>query len=244
MFRSLIFASSLAVVASPALAAAAPVDFHNTIVFSIYTVALGLMALVLLLALVGRQRILAATALCGLATVLISFGIHPAFAQASIAGAVSTGALAQPATDTAIVTVPYGTWLTSGAAGVQEIVVSIIMGLIAFAGRKLPKAVGAVLKGLLTQQLVERAIAFGMNTVTGAVNGRRLDVSVGNVVLANALNYAITHAPEWFVKWVGGASAIRDHIIALLPMDAESTLQASTPTAQGTTTSDPVKLLG
>lgn len=172
-----------------------------------------------------------------LAALALACACSPALAQAS-------AAVAQPATDTAVVTVPYGTWLTSGAAGIQEIVVSIVMAVIAFACRKLPAVIGTVLKGILTQQLVERAISFGMNTVTGAVANKTLDVSVGNTVLANALNYAVTHAPEWFIKWVGGASAIRDHIIALLPMEADASLQASTPTALGATTSDPVRSLG
>ncbi|MGT2487985.1 hypothetical protein ACU4GA_22930 [Methylobacterium oryzae CBMB20] len=55
--------------------------------------------------------------------------------------------VAQPATDTAVVTVPLGTWLASYAAGIQEIVDSLVMGLIAFACRKLPAALGTVIKG-------------------------------------------------------------------------------------------------
>jgi hypothetical protein len=63
-------------------------------------------------------------------------------------------------------------------------------------------------------------------------------------VLANALNYAVAHAPAWFISWAGGASAIRDHIIALLPQDADASLASSTPTALGATTADPVRSLG
>lgn len=160
------------------------------------------------------------------------------------AHAQTAATVAQPATDTAVVTVPLGTWLASYAAGIQEIVVSLVMGLIAFACRKLPAALGTVIKGVLTQQLVERAIAFGFNTVQGAAEGMKLSVDVRSTVLANALNYAVQHAPEWFIKWVGGTSAIRDHIIALLPQDPDASLAHATPTAVGPTTADPVRSLG
>lgn len=156
-----------------------------------------------------------------------------------VAYAQAVAVVAQPATDTAVVTVPYGTWLTSGAAGIQEIVVSIVMAVIAFACRKLPAAIGTVLKSILTQQLVERAIAFGMNTVTGAAKDKVLSVPVGNAVLANALNYVLEHAPAWFVKWTGGEAAIRDHIIALLPVAPDASLANATPTA-----TDPVAANG
>ncbi|AWB21259.1 hypothetical protein DA075_10330 [Methylobacterium currus] len=163
-----------------------------------------------------------ACALCLSTPLALSAG--PALAQAA-------ATVAQPATDTAVVTIPYGSWLTSAAAGIQEIVVSVIMAVIAFACRRLPAAIGAVVRGLLTQQLVERAIAFGMSTVAGAAAGKTLSVPVGNAVLANALNYAVEHAPGWFLKWAGGEQAIRDHIIALLPMDQDASLAPATSTA-------------
>lgn len=205
---------------------------------SLFSIALGLSLIVLLLSALWRRPVLMATALCTIATVCFGFGMHPAFAQAASA------TVAQPATDTAVVTVPLGTWLASYAAGIEEIVVSLIMGLIAFACRKLPAAAGAVIKGLLTQQLVERAIAFGFNTVQHASADAKIEVNVRSEVLANALNYAVQHAPEWFLKWVGGPNAIRDHIIALLPVDYASSLAHATPTATNSrTTNDPVKTL-
>lgn len=173
----------------------------------------------------------------------LAFAVAPVLMPLA-AYAQTAATVAQPATDTAVVTVPLGTWLASYAAGIQEIVVSLIMGLIAFACRRLPAAAGSVIKGILTQQLVERAIAFGFNTVQGAAEGMKLSVDVRSTVLANALNYAVQHAPEWFIKWVGGTSAIRDHIIALLPQDPDASLAHATPTAVGPTTADPVRSLG
>lgn len=170
----------------------------------------------------------------GLLVVFAIFSV-PAAALAQVATTV-----AQPANDTAIVTVPYGSWIGSLAASFQEIVVSLVMVVITFALRNVPAAIGNILKGILTQQVVEKGVAFGFNTVAGATKGATLSFDVGNAVLANALNYVVTHVPAWLLTWVGGTNAIRDHIIALLPMDANASLATSTPTAAGPTTTAPV----
>ena len=102
-----------------------------------------------------------------------------------------------------------------------------------------PASIGAVLKGLITQQLVEKAISFGVNTVAGAAKGKTLTFDVGNQVLANALNYVVEHTPGWLLAWTGGVNAIRDHIIALLPVEDGASLATSTPTAAGPTTTAP-----
>ena len=236
MTRAILAALALACVCTPVLAAPT-VDLHHAFATGFFVMTLGCAAVALLLCLVRPRPILGVVGIACLAIVYVC-GLAPAFAQAAAA------TVAQPATDTAVVTVPLGTWIASYAAAAQEIVVALIMALITFACRKLPAAAGSVVKGILTQQLVERAIAFGMSTVSGAMKDKTLSVSVGNAVLANALNYVVQHAPEWFVKWAGGPNAIRDHIIALLPMEADASLASSTPTALGTTTSDPVRSLG
>lgn len=238
MNRIALAALALACVCSPAMAAAAPpFEPVRAIQTTLFVMTFGAWGLALVLCVVRRQPIPAIMAAVMVAALVIGFGSNPASAQ-------TAATVAQPAKDTAVVTVPLGTWLASYAAGIQEIVVSLVMGLIAFACRRLPAAAGSVIKGILTQQLVERAIAFGFNTVQGAADGMKLSVDVRSTVLANALNYAVQHAPEWFIKWVGGTSAIRDHIIALLPQDPDASLAHVTPTAVGPTTADPVRSLG
>lgn len=156
---------------------------------------------------------------------------------------IATATVAQPATDTAVVTVPLGIWIASYTSAAVEVVTALVMGLLTIAFRHMPAALVAILKGLLTRELVERSLSFGFNTVADAVKGKALQVHVANQVLANALRYAVAHAPEWFIRWVGGADALRDHIIALLPVADGGTLAASTPTALGLTNADPVKTL-
>ena len=236
MNRIAFAALALACACSPALAAA-PFDPHRALMASFFTFFIGAGTLAIIVATLRRMHLVGVVNALVVIMLLFSAVAHPAFAQ-------TAATVAQPATDTAVVTVPLGTWLASYAAGIQEIVVSLVMGLIAFACRRLPAAAGSVIKGILTQQLVERAIAFGFNTVQGAAANVHLDVNVRSTVLANALNYAVQHAPEWFIKWVGGTSAIRDHIIALLPQDPDASLAHATPTAVGPTTADPVRSLG
>ena len=153
--------------------------------------------------------------------------------------AQAAATVAQPATDTAVVTVPLGTWIASYAQAAVEIVTALVMAAVTWGLRRLPASIGAVLKGLITQQLVEKAISFGVNTVAGAAKGKTLTFDVGNQVLANALNYVVEHTPGWLLAWTGGVNAIRDHIIALLPVEDGASLATSTPTAAGPTTTAP-----
>ena len=223
MNRVLLAALALACVCSPTMAAANPAfDASRMFAHALFAIVLGA---AMLGAIFGFARLMRCVGIAAvLAVLLLGTGAHPALANVA-------QTVAQPATDTAVVTIPYGSWLTSAAAGIQEIVLSVIMAVIAFACRRLPAAVGAVIKGLLTQQLVERAIAFGVSTVAGATAGKTLSVPVGNAVLANALNYVVSHAPGWFLTWAGGEQAIRDHIIALLPMEEAASLAPATSTA-------------
>lgn len=170
---------------------------------------------------------------------LVALAIVLGGVNASLADAAAA-TVAQPATDTAVVTVPLGTWVASYASAAVEIVSAFVMAAVAFACRRLPAGVGAIVKGLVTQALVEKAIGFGMNTVAGATKGKALTFDVGNAVLANALNYAVAHVPGWLLSWTGGSAAIRDHIIALLPIEEGHSLATSTPTAAGPSNSVPV----
>lgn len=233
MNRIVFAALALACACSPALAAAPPADLYRGLVTSLFVMSLGAVTLTALLCFVQRQPLLGLVAAVTVAAVVAGFGMHPALAD-------TAATVAQPATDTAVVTVPLGTWIASYASAIVEVVTSVVMLLVAYALRSLPAGIATVLKGLITQQLVERAISFGMNTVAGAAKDKVLSFDVSNAVLANALNYLVTHFPGWLVSWMGGADAIRDHIIALMPVAADASLATSTPTAAGPTTTAPV----
>lgn len=128
-----------------------------------------------------------------LAALALACACSPVLAQ-------TAATVAQPATDTAVVTVPLGTWVASYAQAAAEIVTAIVMAAITWGLRRLPASIGAVVKGLITQQLVEKAISFGVNTVAGAAKDKALTFDVGNQVLANALNYVVEHTPGWLTE--------------------------------------------
>ena len=143
MNRIALAALALACVCSPALAATGqPFDLSRAAGHGVTVLLLGL-ALIGALICAARRAPGLTLAAVALAVAAIGLGAHPALAQ-------TAATVAQPATDTAVVTVPLGTWLASYAAGIQEIVVSLVMGLIAFACRRLPAAAGSVIKGILT----------------------------------------------------------------------------------------------
>ncbi|GAN52634.1 hypothetical protein ME121_6812 [Methylobacterium sp. ME121] len=232
MNRIAFAALALACACSPALAdLGQPFDLSRAAGHGVMVLLLGS---ALIAALICAARRLPGMTLAAVALVVavVSLGVHPAFAQAA-------ATVAQPATDTAVVTVPLGTWIASYAQAAVEIVTAVVMAAITWGLRRLPASIGAVVKGLITQQLVEKAISFGVNTVAGAAKDKTLSFDVGNAVLANALNYVVEHTPGWLLSWTGGVNAIRDHIIALLPVEDGASLATSTPTAAGPTTTAP-----
>lgn len=120
-------------------------------------------------------------------------------------------------TNTTVV-VPYGTWLDQVLAAIQSSLAIIITAVIAWAFRNFPKAVVDILRTLQAEQMLMRAAEYGINATRGAVKGKSLDIDVGNEVIAKAVQYAINNAPGWLITWLGGESAIRDKIIARIPL--------------------------
>jgi hypothetical protein len=131
------------------------------------------------------------------------------------------------------VQIPYGDWVSSiltwllGVAGIAA----------AWLLRRLPATIVSALdaiSGALGQgranELLEKAITYGINTTAGAIRGKTLTVKVGMEVLERALEYAVRHAPA-FVAWAGGAIAVREKIIARLDLEADAELPAPKPPA-------------
>lgn len=121
-------------------------------------------------------------------------------------------------TNTTVV-VDYGDWLDKLLAWVQTAAGVIVATLVAWAFRALPQSVVSILRTLQIEQVLKRAADYGINITRGAVQGKSLTVDVGNKVVAEALQYAIDNAPRWLIAWAGGPDAIRDKLIARIPMD-------------------------
>lgn len=147
----------------------------------------------------------------------------PALMAVMPAAAVLLGdpitALAQTAEDTTV-TIPIDGWLQAAGEFIGPLLAAAALWLI----RKLPAQIAAVLMTMRVDQLLEKAISYGINAVVGATKDRPLTVDVGNAVVKQALQYVVDHAPTYLVSWMGGAEAIRQMIIARLEVQASASL--------------------
>lgn len=143
-----------------------------------------------------------------------------ALAAASILAFTAMPALAQLVTETApgTVTIPWGDWITA----LQTILVTAIMGAITWILAMLPASIRTFFQTQQVEQVLRRAVDYGVNAVAGAAKGKKLDVKVGNEVLAAALQYAIDNAPKLVAKL--GESNIAEKIIARLDLDEKATV--------------------
>jgi hypothetical protein len=130
-------------------------------------------------------------------------------------------AFAQEATET--VSIPYGAWIETSAGAVATFILAVIGWLM----RKLPASVVDILKTMKAEQLLAKAVDYGINAVAGATKGKTLTVNVGNAVVANAVQYAVDNAPGWLVKWLGGPEAIAAKIIARLNLEEAAAVTTS-----------------
>lgn len=130
------------------------------------------------------------------------------------------------AADSTSVSIPVGDWLQQGSAILAGLAASRVLWLIA----RLPPAWSAAAKAAALDQLLTKAIDYGINAVAGAEKGKTLSVNVGNAVLATALQYAVTHGPEWLLAWAGGKSLVAQKLVARLPLEgAASVVHADVP---------------
>jgi hypothetical protein len=144
-----------------------------------------------------------------------------AFASACLlclgmASAASAGDAAAP---TSIV-VPWGAWVSSALASLGSIAIAFLSFVVA---RWAP----AYVKVLLTDDVIAKAVNYGIGAVEGAVHGKTLTLETTNLVLAAAEQYAVASAPA-ISKWLG--ANLRPLILAKLsalgvvPADASADL--------------------
>jgi hypothetical protein len=153
-------------------------------------------------------RFIAAMVLVLVATLYAGAFINLAHAQDAVA----------PSTE---IIIPWGNWLSDAASTV----VMVVGAIVAWGLRLLPARILAVVQTAQLDQLLLKAIDFGVNKTAGASKGRELNIDVANSVLAESLQYAITNAPGWMVAWAGGELALRDKIIARLEVKADVALK-------------------
>lgn len=132
---------------------------------------------------------------------------------------VSAPAWAAEAIADSHITIPIGDWLSELLVPLFAAIAGIITWLI----RKLPSAAKAWLDTLRIEQLLDRAIAYGLNSVAGAAKGRTLTVDVHLPVLAYVLQYALDRIPATLLKWVGGPTSLAEMIWSRLDVDDTAT---------------------
>lgn len=124
----------------------------------------------------------------------------------------SAGAMAA---DDTVVTVPVGSWVDHAAG----LIATVLGALVVWGLRLLPASIQQILRTAQAEQLLDKAINYGVNAVADATRDKTLSVNVGNAVVAQSLQYAIDHGPGWMIDWLGGEAAIRQKIIARLDLE-------------------------
>ena len=174
--------------------------------------------------------------------------LKTAITAATIFLVLAAAAFAQAAATTAVV-VPIGNWAAESLPAIAEILGTLITIIVAWALRFLPSAFKQYITATMVaqaEQVLQRAIDYGIAAIAGATKDRQLTVDVSNSVIASALQYVISHAPDYLITWMGGEAKIVSMIIArlvnLLP-DSSKVVNSSivaAPMPPGTATTTPV----
>lgn len=132
-----------------------------------------------------------------------------------------TPALADAAQDNSLLattlTIPYGSIL----AQLAPALIAIAAAIFTFSWRLLPGPVAALASAIHIDDLLQKAIASGINSIAGAAAGETLKIDVVNPVLGKALEYVLEMAPS-MVPALGGPVSIAKRIWPLLDLPAEA----------------------
>jgi hypothetical protein len=127
-------------------------------------------------------------------------------------------AVAQSGAADGQVVIPWGNLLASSA----DILVTLAASALALALSMLPASINSLIKTWRVEQLLEKAVAYGVNMVAGAAKGQELSVPVANKVIEQALEYAVENGSAALIKWMGGTEAVQKKIIARLEVEKDA----------------------
>jgi len=123
------------------------------------------------------------------------------------------------ADETTTLNVPVGD-IVGGTVGYLAVAIAAVT---VWGLRFLPPQLYALALTLRVDQLLQRAVQFGVNAVAGAVDGKALSIDVGNAVLKEALAYAILHGGEMVQRFAGSPVDVAEKIWARLELAPEAT---------------------
>lgn len=133
----------------------------------------------------------------------------------AVAADAAPETVAQATGETTKITWAWGALVSQWAGALG----SLVLAVAAWALRLLPAQIYAILVTARADQLIAKAIDYGVNAVKDASKDKTLEVNVGNQVLAKALQYVLDNAPGWLTTWLGGPEAIAAKIWARLKLD-------------------------
>jgi len=111
--------------------------------------------------------------------------------------------------------IPWGTYVSELAS----LIASFAFAAIVFGLRRLPGQAVAIMQTLRAEQLLQKAIDYGVNATAGAVKDKTLSVTVANEVIAKAMRYAVDNGAPKIVAWMDGADGIGQKLIARLKIE-------------------------
>lgn len=164
-----------------------------------------------------KRLFLATLAVACLAVLAVpGFDLLLFHAAALAADGATPETVAQATGETTKVTWAYGATVGQWASAIGSLVFAGVM----LALRQLPAQIYAIIVSMRAEQLLQKAIDYGVNAVAGATKDKSLTVDVGNQVLAHAVQYVLDSAPAWLQSWLGGPDQIVKKIFARLNLDA------------------------
>lgn len=114
------------------------------------------------------------------------------------------------------VSVPYGDILSDALAYVGTILFAVIM----WAFRFLPAQIYSLLMTMRADQLLAKAISFGINATKDATKDKVLTFEISNSVLREAVAYALKHGGSMVKQFMGEPDKIAEKLYARLNVDA------------------------
>lgn len=116
------------------------------------------------------------------------------------------------------VTIPIGD-IMSGLLGYVWVALA---GFVAFGLRKLPPQLNALAMTMRVDQLLTRAIAFGINSTPGASPGKTIEINMVNPVLRTMVSYAMRHGPALVMQFIGTPAELAEKIYSRLDLPSDA----------------------
>jgi hypothetical protein len=120
-----------------------------------------------------------------------------------------------------LVQVPVGDWFGT-ALGYLALSLG---GVIAWAFRRLPGRISAILLTAQADQLMTRALVYAINAVVGATRDKVWSVDVRNQVLKEAVTYALTHGSGTVKAFMGKPAVIAEMSYSRIDAPAAGAVQ-------------------